>query len=76
MFAASQPPVPVILAVMGLGVIVAIAGHITKFRALVITGLLLVFLATAAMFVGGFVSYHDKSDPDPRQERNYQEPAF
>ncbi len=76
MFAASQPPVPVILAVMGFGVIVAILGHITKFRGLVITGLALVFLATAGMFVGGFVSYQDHSDPDPRQERNVQEPAF
>jgi hypothetical protein len=75
-FAASQPPVPVILAVMGFGVIVAILGHITKFRGLVITGLLLVFLATAAMFVGGFVTYHDNSDPDPREQRNVQEPAF
>jgi hypothetical protein len=75
-FAASQPPVPVILAVMGFGVLVAIIGHITKFRGLVITGLLLVFLATAGMLAGGFVSYHDKSDRDPRQQRNVQEPAF
>jgi hypothetical protein len=74
--AAVLPPVPVILAVMGFGVIAAIAGHITKFRGLVITGLLLVFLATAAMLIGGFVSYHDDPNSDPRQERNYREPAF
>ena len=76
MFAAALPPVPVILAVMGFGVIVAIVGHITKFRGLILTGLLLVFLATAAMLAGGFVSYHDDRDSDPRQERNYREPAF
>ena len=76
MFAAAFPPVPVILAVMGFGVLVAIAGHITKFRGLVITGLLLVFLATAGMLIGGFVAYHDDSDTDPRKERVYQEPAF
>jgi hypothetical protein len=75
-FAAAMPPVPVILAVMGFGVIVAIIGHVTKFRGLVLTGLLLVFLATAGMLVGGFVSYHDDPNSDPRQERNYQEPAF
>ena len=76
MFAAALPPVPVILALMGFGVIVAIAGHITKFRGLVITGLALVFLATAGMLIGGFVAYQDDPDADPRQERVYQEPAF
>jgi hypothetical protein len=74
--AVAAPPVPVILAVMGFGVVVAILGHITKFRGLVITGLALVFLATAGMLIGGFVSYHDDPNSDPRQERNYQEPAF
>lgn len=76
MLAAVAPPVPVILAVMGFGVIVAIVGHITKFRGLIITGLALVFLATAGMLVGGFASYHDDPNADPRHERNIQEPAF
>ena len=76
MFAAALPPVPVILALMGFGVIVAIAGHITKFRGLVITGLALVFLATAGMLIGGFVAYEDDPSSDPRKERVYQEPAF
>lgn len=76
MIAASQLPAAPILAVMAFGVLVAIAGHITKLRWLIVTGLALLFLATAGMFVSGFVSYHDNPNSDPRQERDYKEPAF
>ncbi len=76
MIAASQPPVPAILALMGIGVLVAIAGHVTKLRWLVITGLALLFLATAGMFAGAFVSYQDHGDPDPRPQRDVRQPSF
>lgn len=76
MIAASQLPAAPILALMAFGVLVAIAGHITKLRWLVITGLALLFLATAGMLVSGFVEFHDNPDSDPRQERDYKEPAF
>ncbi len=74
--AASQLPAAPFLAVMAFGVLVAIAGHITKLRWLVVTGLMLLFVATAGIFVSGFISYHDDPNSDPRQERNYKEPAF
>ena len=40
-----------------------------------VTGLAILFLATAAMVVGGVVAYHD--DPaDPREQRDPREPGF
>jgi hypothetical protein len=42
---------------------------------MVATGLAIVFLATAGMFVGGIVAYHHDSS-DPRQERDPHEPSF
>jgi len=57
MFAASQVPIAPILAVMAFGVLVAIAGHITRARWLVVTGLVLLFAATAGMLVAIVVAY-------------------
>ena len=66
MFAAPQLSAAPVLALMGLGVIVAIAGHATRIRWLVLTGLALLFLATAGMLIGGYVAYHEGADPDTR----------
>jgi hypothetical protein len=74
--AASQLPAAPVVALMAFGVVVAIVGHAAKLRWLVITGLALLFLATAGLFAGAFVDYHDNPSSDPRQERNYEEPAF
>ena len=75
MVAASSLPAAPVLALMGFGVVVAIVGHAARARWLVVTGLAILFLATAAMVVGGVVAYHD--DPaDPREQRDPREPGF
>ena len=65
MIAASQLPVAPILAVMAFGVLVAIAGHIVRARWLVITGLALLFAATAAMFIAYAVAYDNDFEGHP-----------
>jgi hypothetical protein len=65
MFAASPLSATPIVALMGVGVLVAIVGHIVQARRLVVTGLALLFLATGGMLVGGYLSYHE-GDTDPR----------
>ena len=75
MVAASSLPAAPVLALMGFGVVVAIAGHAARARWLVVTGLAILFLATAAMVAGGVVAYHD--DPaDPREQHDPREPTF
>jgi hypothetical protein len=52
-------------ALIALGVLVAIAGHLTGSRRTVVTGLAILFVASALMIVGGYLAYRD--DPvDPR----------
>lgn len=55
-----------VVAVMALGVIIALGGHATKSRAVVATGLAILFLGTAGMIVAGYAAYHqDPNDPRP-----------
>jgi hypothetical protein len=69
--AASEIPAAPILLLMGIGVLIAIAGHVTKSKGTVATGLAILFLATAGMVVGGFAAFQD--DPgDPRKD----DPAY
>jgi len=75
MVAASSLPAAPVLALMGFGVVVAIVGHAARARWLVVTGLAILFLATAAMVVGGVVAYHGDSS-DPREQRDPREPGF
>ena len=75
MVAATSLPAAPVLALMGFGVVVAIAGHAARARWLVVTGLAILFLATAAMVAGGVVAYHG-GENDPRQEQNPREPSF
>ena len=64
MLAASDIPAAPVLAVMGLGVLIAVAGHATKIKGAVALGIALIFLATAGMVIGGFAAFHqDPSDP-------------
>ncbi len=73
--AASDIAAAPVLIFMGIGVLLAIVGHASKARSLVIAGLIILFMATAAMVVGGYIAYND--DPgDPREERNPREPGF
>jgi len=73
--AASEIPALPFLAVMALGVLVAIAGHVTRARWLVVVGLVLLFGATAAILVAGFVDYQG-GGADPRQPHDPREPTF
>ena len=73
--AASEIPAAPVLALMGFGVILALAGHIWKSRSLVATGLAILFLATAAMVVGAYIAYQDDSG-DPREQRDPRDPTL
>ena len=68
------PAAPVLI-LMLLGVVVAIGGHLYGSRAVVGMGIFVVFLATAAMVVGGFVAYQG-DEPDPRAPENPRSPDF
>ena len=68
------PAAPVLL-LMGLGVLLAIGGHLYGSYTVVGMGIFIVFLATAAMIVGGFLAY-EQEDPDPRPRNDPQQPNF
>jgi hypothetical protein len=55
-FALDPPPV---LALMALGILVAVAGHVVASYRVVGIGLAIVFLATALMILGGFADYEN-----------------
>ncbi|HEV2815340.1 MAG TPA: hypothetical protein VGW10_18940 [Solirubrobacteraceae bacterium] len=50
------PAAPVLI-FMAFGVLMAIVGHASKSRALIVTGIVILFLATAGMVVGAYVAY-------------------
>ena len=58
------PAAPVLL-LMAIGVLMAIGGHLYGSYTVVGMGIFILFLATAAMIVAGFLSYQQE-DPDPR----------
>jgi hypothetical protein len=68
------PAAPVLL-LMAIGVLVAIGGHLYGSRTVVGMGIFILFLATAAMIVGGLLAY-EQEDPDPRPRNDPQEPNF
>ena len=68
------PAAPVLL-LMGVGVLVAIGGHLYGSKTVVGMGIFILFLATAAMIVGGFLAY-EQEDPDPRPRNDPQQPNF
>lgn len=56
-----------VVAIMALGVVVALAGHMGRSRLVVALGVGLIFLATAVMLVGAFLDFRgDGADPRPR----------
>ncbi|HEU4658818.1 MAG TPA: hypothetical protein VFR97_14915 [Capillimicrobium sp.] len=65
-----------VIAVMGFGVLVTLAGHVLKVRYVVATGLAILFLATAAMLAGGYAAYHDDPSADPRPKADPTKPRF
>ena len=55
-----------VLILMGLGVVIAIVGHMAKSPSIVLGGLFLLFLATAAMVLGAYSAFeNDETDPRP-----------
>ena len=67
--AADTIPAAPILAIMGFGVLLAIGGHLYGSKSIVATGLAILFVATAAMVVGGYLAYTgDEGDPRPAEE--------
>jgi hypothetical protein len=63
--AASDLPAAPVVAAMAFGVVMAIFGHAAKNSLVAALGIGILFLATAAMIVGGLTAFND--DPaDPR----------
>ena len=73
--AATEIPAAPVVILMALGVIVAIVGHASRSRGMVIAGLMILLLATAGMMVGGYVAYQG-DEPDPRETRDPRDPTF
>lgn len=71
----NEVPAAPILILMALGVLIAIGGHLYGSRTAVGMGIFVLFLATAAMVVGGFLAFN-QDDPDPRPPNNPREPNF
>ena len=67
--ASNDVPAAPVLILMAIGLLVAIGGHLYGSRTMVGMGIFILFLATAAMVVGGFVAYQgDENDPRPAEE--------
>ena len=63
---ATEVPAAPIVGVMTLGVVIALVGHVARSYRVVGIGIAILFLATAAMVIGAYVSYHgDETDPRP-----------
>ncbi len=73
--AAETIPAAPVLIFMAFGVILALLGHMSKSRGLVVTGLAIIFMATAAMVVGAYVAY-EGGETDPREQRDPKDPTF
>jgi hypothetical protein len=63
--AASGPSATPVALLIGLGVLVAIAGHLAGSRRTVVVGLGILFVATALLIAGAYSSF-DANDVDPR----------
>ena len=69
LLAASDVPAAPVLILMLVGVGVAIFGHLYGSKFVVGFGIFVVFLATVAMVVGGYIAYNDDpGDPRPKED--------
>lgn len=67
--AASDVPAAPVLIFMVAGVALAIFGHLYGSKLVVGCGIFVVFLATIAMVVGGYIAYNDDpGDPRPKED--------
>jgi hypothetical protein len=63
---ASDPSAAPVAALIGLGVVVGIVGHLAGSRRTVAVGIAILFVATALLIVGGYLAFQDgPSDPRP-----------
>ena len=63
--ASTAPSSGLVVAVIGLGVLVAIAGHLAGARRIVVAGIAILFAGCLLMIAGAYVAYRD----DPRDPR-------
>ncbi len=70
-----QIPAAPVLIFMAIGVLLALVGHASKSRGTTVAGLFILFMATAAMLVGGFFAYQQE-ETDPRDEKPPSQPSF
>jgi hypothetical protein len=63
--AASGPSATPVALLIALGVLVGIAGHLAGSRKTVVVGLAILFVATALLITGAYMSFSD-NDVDPR----------
>ena len=75
LIAATDLPAAPVIALMAFAVIITIGGHVYGSRSTVATGIAILFLATAAMVVGGYLAYTG-GEEDIREENNPREPSF
>ncbi|HEX8156256.1 MAG TPA: hypothetical protein VF526_02620 [Solirubrobacteraceae bacterium] len=61
----SDPSAAPVAALIAFGAIVGIAGHLAGSRKTVVVGIAILFVATALMIVGAYVSYQGGAE-DPR----------
>ena len=73
--AADTLPAAPVLALMALGVLIAIGGHLYGSRGIVALGIAMLFLATTAMVVGGYIAYQN-DEVDIREERDPRDPTL
>ena len=70
LLAATEIPAAPVLVFMGCGVVIAMLGHASRSRTMVVGGLMVIFIATAMMFVGAYAAYQEgESDPRPECEK-------
>ena len=63
---ASDPSATPVAVLIAFGVVVGLAGHVARSRRTVVTGIVILFVATALMLAGAYISFQgDGSDPRP-----------
>jgi ABC-type Na+ efflux pump permease subunit len=66
LLAATALPAGPVAALIALGALVAIGGHLAGSRRTVLTGIAVLFAGTVLMIAGGYLAYRDDpSDPRP-----------
>lgn len=67
-------PAQTVVVLMAVAMVLAILGHMMRVRGLLASGLVLLFLATFGMIIGGFGAWQDAPGPAPDTLRPTQLP--